>query len=103
MISETNIMKGAMKILRNERNRCQSCGMPLFYDKKPKVHPHYCSYCHDGSSFRDDKATLRDMQKKVDKLLVARNANRGQRLYMRLRLATLKRWRESRAYVPKTF
>ena len=43
------------------------------------------------------------MQKKVDELLVARNANRGQRLYMRLRLATLKRWRESRAYVPKTF
>ena len=78
-----------------ERTRCQSCGMPVIYDKKYRPGSDYCSYCHDGASFLNEGTTLRAMQDKVDALLVARRAPPLLRLYMRLRLMTLQRWRGS--------
>ena len=89
------MFKGLATAYRNERSRCQSCGMPLAYDRHPRVGQIYCSYCHDGASFLNEGTTLRAMQDKVDALLVARRAPPLLRLYMRLRLMTLKRWRGS--------
>ena len=79
-----------------ERTRCQSCGMPLIYDKKYRTGSIYCSYCHDGKSFVQD-IDLADMRKKVSGLLQSRNAPLLVRTYMYLRLATLRRWRRREA------
>jgi lysozyme family protein len=75
-----------------ERTRCQSCGMPVIYDKKYRSGSPYCSYCHDGESFVKDM-TLADMRAKVNGLLQGRKAPAATRLYMHWRLATLRRWR----------
>ena len=75
-----------------ERTRCQSCGMPLIYDKKRRAGSIYCSYCHDGKSFAQDM-DLADMRRKVSGLLQSRHASPIVRMYMYLRLATLRRWR----------
>lgn len=95
------MFRGLSTAYRNERHRCQSCGMPLVYDRHPRAGQIYCSYCHDGASFLNEGATLRAMQDKVDALLVARRAPSLLRLYMRLRLMTLKRWRGSARSRPK--
>ena len=76
-----------------ERMRCQSCGMPLIYDKKYRQGSIYCSYCHDGESFVKDMA-LADMRERVKGLLRSRKAPSVIRLYMHWRLATLRRWRK---------
>lgn len=75
-----------------ERTRCQSCGMPLIYDKKYRAGSIYCSYCHDGESFAQDMS-LADMRRKVNSLLQSRKAPLITRMYMHMRLATLRRWR----------
>ena len=64
--------------------------MPLCYDRNP-VHSSYCSYCHDGTGFRQS-LDLVGMRQKVRKLLLDRKAPSWIRLYMYWRLATLKRW-----------
>ncbi|HUW98256.1 MAG TPA: zinc ribbon domain-containing protein [Acidiferrobacter sp.] len=76
-----------------ERTRCQSCGMPLVYDKKHRPGSIYCSYCHDGRAFVKDMA-LADMRAKVRGLLRDRKTSVVVRLYMYWRLATLRRWRK---------
>ncbi len=76
---------------RIEHDRCQSCGMPLMYDKN-RLHTVYCSYCHDGRGFRQS-LDLRSMREKVKGLLLDRKAPSWIRLYMHWRLATLRRWR----------
>ena len=76
-----------------EHNRCQSCGMPLMYDKN-RLHTEYCSYCHDGTGFRQTME-LDGMRQRVQKLLRDRNASSLIQLYMRWRLGTLQRWRRS--------
>ena len=95
------MFRGLTTAYKNERNRCQSCGMPLVYDRHPRIGQIYCSYCHDGVSFLNAGTTLRSMQDKVDALLVARRAPSLLRLYMRLRVITLKRWRGSVLSRPK--
>lgn len=75
-----------------ERTRCQSCGMPVIYDKKYQQGSPYCSYCHDGDSFVADMG-LADMRARVNGLLERRNASALVRVYMYWRLATLRRWR----------
>ncbi len=76
-----------------ERSRCQSCGMPVIYDKKHKAGSPYCSYCHDGESFINDMG-LADMRARVQALLMSRKASVLARFYMHWRLATLRRWRK---------
>ncbi|MHB8254721.1 MAG: zinc ribbon domain-containing protein [Acidiferrobacter sp.] len=76
-----------------ERTRCQSCGMPVIYDKKYRQGSIYCSYCHDGKTFVKDMA-LADMRARVNALLQSRNASAAIRFYMHWRLATLRRWRK---------
>lgn len=78
-----------------ERTRCQSCGMPLIYDKKHQPGRIYCSHCHDGQSFLQDMG-LADMRARIHGLLLSRKASAPMRLYMYWRLATLRRWRRSR-------
>ncbi len=101
MVPIVKILKGLNTAYRNERRRCQSCGMPLIYDRHPRAGQIYCSHCHDGVSFLNEGTTLRAMQDKVDALLAARRAPPLLRLYMRLRLMTLKRWRGSALSRPK--
>lgn len=77
-----------------ERTRCQSCGMPVIYDKKHQPGSDYCSYCHDGKSFVKEMG-LAEMRMRVKGLLENRKASALIRLYMHWRLATLRRWRKS--------
>lgn len=77
-----------------ERTRCQSCGMPVIYDKKYRPGSDYCSYCHDGKSFVKEMG-LAEMRARVQDLLKNRKAPALIRLYMHWRLATLRRWRKS--------
>ncbi|MHB8249853.1 MAG: zinc ribbon domain-containing protein [Acidithiobacillus sp.] len=86
-------LNGIKRHYRKEINRCQSCGMPLIYDKQYLSGNIYCSYCHDGISFIKNNITLGEMQRKIDHLLLSKNSNIIIRIYMYLRLATLKRWR----------
>lgn len=77
-----------------ERTRCQSCGMPVIYDKKYRQGSLYCSYCHNGESFVKEEMALADMRAKVNALLASRGAPALTRFYMYWRLATLRRWRK---------
>lgn len=77
-----------------ERTRCQSCGMPVIYDKKHRPGNPYCSYCHDGESFVKEMG-LAEMRTRVRQLLETRKASPLVRFYMHWRLATLRRWRKS--------
>lgn len=79
--------------IRCERDRCQSCGMPLFYDRNRRAGSGYCSFCHDGVRFTHEDLSLNQMQQHVDQLLRKRNASGLMRTYMRWRVRTLQRWR----------
>ena len=79
--------------IHDERNRCQSCAMPLRFDKNRPISSIYCSFCHDGTCFVDQTLTLQDMKRKIRKLLSERKVSRLVRLYLIVRLSTLKRWR----------
>ncbi|MBU2830189.1 MAG: zinc ribbon domain-containing protein [Acidithiobacillus ferriphilus] len=79
--------------IHDEANRCQSCGMPLRFDKNNSPSGIYCSFCHDGTSFIDKNLTLQEMKCKVRKLLSERKVNRFIKLYLIMRLSTLKRWK----------
>ena len=93
MVKMHQLLNGIKNYYRKELGRCQSCGMPLIYDKQHRNGNIYCSYCHDGVSFNNNNITLGEMQRKIDHLLLSRHSNIMIRTYMYLRLATLKRWR----------
>ncbi|MBU2821412.1 hypothetical protein HF288_08785 [Acidithiobacillus caldus] len=75
-----------------ERNRCQSCGMPLMFDKNPVKSGTYCSYCHNGTDFVNIFISRKEMTEKIDNILKKRNTPYYIRLYIKIRIATLKRW-----------
>ncbi|WP_366937003.1 zinc ribbon domain-containing protein [Acidithiobacillus sp.] len=81
--------------MHDERNRCQSCGMPMRFDKNKLTSSIYCSYCHDGTSFVEQDITLQDMKRKIRKVLSKRKVNSLVKLYLIARLSTLKRWRSA--------
>ena len=94
MIKMHIFLKAIKHYYKKEISRCQSCSMPLIYDKQHLGGNIYCSYCHDGESFINNGMTLGDMQQKVDHLLRSRHSHIIVRIYIHLRLATLKRWRK---------
>ncbi len=96
-------MKVIEKIKRQvelERQRCQSCGMPLCFDPKGggsepdgRRNPDYCSFCYENGAFKDPELTLGQMQQRARDLLRKRNQPWYIRAYMAHRITTLKRWR----------
>ncbi len=49
--------------------RCQSCGMPLSKDPAPLAGAAFCSYCYDGSKFKQPDFTLEQMTQLVEQKL----------------------------------
>ncbi len=99
-IKEITMLKAIRRQLELERERCQSCGMPLRFDPQGggreedgSISHKWCSYCFDKGRFRDPQLSLSEMQARVDSLLKKRKAPWYVRAYMRLRLRTLDRWR----------
>ncbi len=95
-------MKKLLKQLELEKNRCQSCGMPLQFDPQDggseadgSRSRTYCSYCYADGQFREPGLSLEDMQQRVRQLLRKRNAPWYIRAYMAHRVATLARWRSA--------
>ncbi|MBU2856476.1 hypothetical protein HF289_06210 [Acidithiobacillus ferrooxidans] len=93
-------MKKWIRQLELERNRCQSCGMPLQFDPEgggtEADGSHsicYCSYCYAGGQFREPELALDAMQHRVRQLMRQRNAPWYVRAYMAHRVPTLARWR----------
>ncbi|PKY11965.1 hypothetical protein B1757_01020 [Acidithiobacillus marinus] len=93
-------MKKWLRQLELEKNRCQSCGMPLQFDPQGggtesdgSHSPIYCSYCYAEGAFKDPELTLDTMQQRVRQLMRKRNAPWYIRAYMAHRIPTLKRWR----------
>ncbi|APZ41889.1 zinc ribbon domain-containing protein [Acidihalobacter ferrooxydans] len=92
--------KAIRRQMELERHRCQSCGMPLRFDPQGggseadgTRSPHWCSFCYAEGALREPGLSLSEMQARVDGLLRKRKAGKFARLYMRLRLRTLRRWR----------
>ncbi|MBE7566128.1 hypothetical protein HF669_10970 [Acidithiobacillus thiooxidans] len=94
------LMKKWLRQLEIEKNRCQSCGMPLQFDpqgggtESDGSHSRdYCSYCYADGTFKDPQLTLEAMQQRVRQLLRKRQAPWYIRAYMAHRVPMLKRWR----------
>ncbi|TQN49923.1 hypothetical protein DLNHIDIE_02715 [Acidithiobacillus thiooxidans ATCC 19377] len=94
------LMKKWLRQLEIEKNRCQSCGMPLQFDpqgggtESDGSHSRdYCSYCYADGAFKDPQLTLEAMQQRVRQLLRKRQAPWYIRAYMAHRVPMLKRWR----------
>ena len=94
------VMKKCIRLLEIEKNRCQSCGMPLQFDPQGggtetdgSHSTCYCSYCYEAGQFKEPELTLDAMQHRVRQLMRNRNNPWYIRAYMAHRVPTLARWR----------
>lgn len=93
-------MGKCIRQLKIEKNRCQSCGMPLQFDPRGggteadgSHSTRYCSYCYGAGQFKEPELTLDAMQHRVRQLMRNRNTPWYIRAYMAHRVPTLARWR----------
>ncbi len=83
-----------------EKQRCQSCGMPLCFDPEGggsetdgSRSKKYCSFCYANGQFKEPQLEMAQMQQRVRNLLRKRNQPWYIRAYMAHRITTLARWR----------
>ena len=98
------MMKDGMNKLKRqwelEKQRCQSCGMPICFDPEGggteadgSRSQEFCSFCYASGAFKEPDLQLRQMQQRVRNLLRKRNQPWYIRAYMAHRITTLARWR----------
>lgn len=86
----------------DEKERCQSCGMPLgvgFFGTNldGSINQEYCKYCFEKGNFREPKLTLEEMMGRsaafmIDELNMGRNEAE---ILARKLIPTLKRWTQN--------
>lgn len=104
MIGLINIMKSQVyrdKILYAEyldlkvkQNGCQSCGMDLIYDLNFYNKSNYCSYCFDGSEFRNKEITLSEFQILIKEQMKAKGFKDSEIKNHLKKIGNLVRWRK---------